>query len=38
MEAETKAQAIEFLKDLFERDHHIRLTDDEITYEGEDKE
>lgn len=38
MEAETREQAIEFLKDLFENDHNMRLTDDEITYEGEDNE
>jgi hypothetical protein len=37
MEASSKEEAVRFLKDLFERDHNLELTDDEITYEGEDK-
>ena len=37
MEARNKKEAIRYLKDLFERDHNIRLVDEEIEYTGEDK-
>ena len=37
MEADSKEEAIQFLKDLYAREYHLELTDDEITYEGEDE-
>jgi hypothetical protein len=37
MEASSKKEAIKYLKDLFEREHNLTLTDEEIKYTGEDK-